>query len=112
MTSRYRILVVVAVAAGLITAGFTESEAGYSQGGAFKSSSYGARAWGMGGAGVASVCDEGAVYWNPAMMAMLPSNSIGLSYVNLVEGTTARQSQLAYDQTGIHFLSGKVIGQF
>jgi hypothetical protein len=50
----------------------------------------------MGGAAVATVCDEGAVYWNPAMLSLLPSRLVGASYVNLVAGATARQSQLAY----------------
>jgi hypothetical protein len=51
----------------------------------------------MGGAGVATVSDEGAVYWNPAMLALLPSNRrVGASYINLVAGVSAHQSQLAY----------------
>ncbi|MGD8413616.1 MAG: hypothetical protein PVF33_05260 [Candidatus Latescibacterota bacterium] len=70
--------------------------AGFSLGGAFKSPGYGARAWGMGGAAVATVNDEGSVYWNPGMMALAPTNAIGAAYINLVPGTTARQSQLAY----------------
>ena len=97
MTRKILIMVTAAIfAAGLIAAGFTDAGAGYSQGGAFKSTDYGARAWGMGGAGVAGINDEGAVYWNPAMMALLPSHTAGASYINLVKGTTARQSQVAY----------------
>lgn len=69
---------------------------GFSKGGAFRHPGYGARAWGMGGAGTALVDDEGAVYWNPAMLGHLQRNTIGASYINLVPGTTARQSQLAY----------------
>jgi hypothetical protein len=69
---------------------------GYSQGGAFKSPGYGARAWGMGGAAVATVGDESSIYWNPAMMARANSPIVGASYINLVAGTKAQQSQIAY----------------
>jgi hypothetical protein len=65
-------------------------------GGAFRHPGYGARVWGMGGAGSALVDDESAISWNPAMMALLDGDAIGLSYVNLVKGTTAQQSQFAY----------------
>lgn len=91
--------ILILTAAIFMLAGIFGSEnalAGYSHGGAFKSSSYGARAWGMGGAGAAGVTDEGAVYWNPAMLSLIPSNLAGASYINLVAGTTARQSQIAY----------------
>ena len=86
-------------AATLLVASILGSEnarASSSNGGAFKSSAYGARAWGMGGAGLATISDEGAVHWNPAMLSLLPSNMAGASYINLIEGTTARQSQVAY----------------
>ncbi len=68
----------------------------FSVGGAFRHPGYGARVWGMGGAGAATVDDESAVYWNPAMLAVIPNDFVGASYLNLVQGTTARQSQLAY----------------
>jgi len=83
-------------AAAMILASHGAAVAGYSEGGAFKVSGYGARAWGMGGAAIVTVDDESAVYWNPGMMALVPSNSVGASYINLVAGATAHQSQLAY----------------
>ena len=67
-----------------------------SRGGAFRHPGYGARAWGMGGAAVASLDDEGALYWNPAMLSLAAHNVAGASYINLVPGATARQSQIAY----------------
>lgn len=84
------------VVAAVIVAAGQAAHAGYSKGGAFRSPGYGARAWGMGGAVVATLNDEGAVYWNPGMMAELPANTVGASYINLVPGATAHQSQLAY----------------
>lgn len=97
MTVKIIRLLSIAVLSLVIGAGcYLNAWAGYSEGGAFKSPAYGARAWGMGGAGVATVSDEGAVYWNPAMLSLLPSNLAGASYINLVAGATARQSQLAY----------------
>jgi hypothetical protein len=90
-----RIAVVLAVSGALLGAS-TDALAGFSLGGAFKSPGYGARAWGMGGAAVATVDDEGSVYWNPGMMALAPTNTVGAAYINLVPGTIARQSQLAY----------------
>jgi hypothetical protein len=83
------VLAVLAVAAG-------PARADYSRGGAFRTPGYGARPWGMAGAAVATVDDESAVYWNPAMLAGLRGNTVGASYVNLVQGTTSQQSQLAY----------------
>jgi hypothetical protein len=80
----------------LLCLGHGDAFAGYSRGGAFKYPGYGARAWGMGGAAVATVGDEGAVYWNPAMMALAGSPAVGASYINLVAGAQAQQSQLAY----------------
>lgn len=96
MRQKHRITLAAVAAFALITAGVTGAAADYSRGGAFKTTGYGARAGGMGGAAVAGVTDEGAAYWNPAMMALLPSNLIGASYINLVAGTTARLSQVAY----------------
>lgn len=69
---------------------------GYSEGGAFRVPRYGARAWGMGGAAVATVNDESAVSWNPAMLGLLDADRAGASFINLVPGQTARQSQIAY----------------
>ena len=69
---------------------------GYSRGGTFLISGYGARSGGMGGATVASGGDESAVFWNPAFLACLETDRLGMSYVNLVPGTTARQSMFAY----------------
>jgi hypothetical protein len=82
--------------AAVVFAGWEFAHAGYSKGGAFVSPGYGARAWGMGGAAVATLDDEGSIYWNPGMMAMVPTNSLGASYIDLVAGATAHQSQLAY----------------
>lgn len=50
----------------------------------------------MGGAAVAWGSDEGATFWNPALLSLLDGGRLGLSYVNLVEDATARQSYLAY----------------
>jgi hypothetical protein len=72
------------------------ARAGYSRGGPFNAPGYGARAWGMGGAAVARGGSEEAIYWNPAFLARLSANTVGLSYVNLVPGVKARQSYLAY----------------
>jgi hypothetical protein len=90
-----RFAALLAASAILCTAA-GEAMAGFSLGGAFKSPGYGARAWGMGGAATASVDDEGSVYWNPGMMVVARSNTIGASYIKLVPGATAHQSQLAY----------------
>jgi hypothetical protein len=70
--------------------------AGYSKGGNFSAPGYGARAWGMGGAAVAGGADEGAAYWNPALLSRLPAARLGFSYVNLVPGGDAQLSYLAY----------------
>lgn len=83
-------------AMALLCTGVNDAIAGFSLGGAYKSPGYGARAWGMGGAATASVDDEGSVYWNPGMMALAPAKTVGASYINLVPGATAHQSQLAY----------------
>jgi hypothetical protein len=66
-----------------------------SQGGAFLLSGYGARVWGMGGAGVALVDDESALDWNPARLSLAP-RALGASYVNLVQGTSIGQSQVVF----------------
>jgi hypothetical protein len=84
------------LAALLVAVLVPAARAGYSEGGAFHLPQYGARAWARGGAAVASVVDESAVSWNPAMLGLLAGNCAGASYVNLVPGATARQSQLAY----------------
>jgi hypothetical protein len=84
------------IAATVILIACSTAHAGWSEGGAFKSPGYGARAWGLGGAAVATVNDESAVQWNPAMLGLLESNTVGASYINIVPGATAKQSQLAY----------------
>lgn len=86
----------LAIVAGLLAGLASSAHAGYSEGGAFKSPGYGARAWGMGGAAVATVDDEGAVFWNPAMLGLLGSHAVGASYIDIVPGAGAHQSQLAY----------------
>jgi hypothetical protein len=91
-----KVIVFISVIAGLVAAVAPVSRAGYSEGGAFKSPGYGARAWGMGGAAIATVSDESAVFWNPAMLGLLQSNTVGASYIDIVPGASARQSQLAY----------------
>jgi hypothetical protein len=83
-------------AAALLAAACSTAFAGYSRGGAFTAPGYGARAWGMGGAAVAWGADEGATYWNPALLSLVEKGRIGFSYVNLVPGTEARHSYLAY----------------
>jgi hypothetical protein len=50
----------------------------------------------MGGAAVAVGSDEGATYWNPALLSLLDARRLGFSYVELVPGATARHSYLAY----------------
>ena len=74
----------------------TSARAEYSEGGGFRLPGYGARAWGMGGAAIATVDDESAVSWNPAMLTLIGANTAGASYINLIPGATARQSQLVY----------------
>lgn len=86
----------IVVAIAVFATGWSDARADYSEGGAFRATSFGARAWGMAGAAVATVDDEGAVYWNPAMMTYLQSSRFGASYINLVSGLTAWQSQVAY----------------
>jgi hypothetical protein len=50
----------------------------------------------MGGAAVATVGGEEAVFWNPAMLSYLEENRMGVSYINLVPGAKAYHSHLAY----------------
>jgi hypothetical protein len=88
--------VLLATLAASVMCAAAPSWAGYSKGGAFRTPGYGARAWGMGGAATVTVDDEGAVSWNPAMLSQLRGSAAGASYVNLVAGATARQSQVAY----------------
>ncbi|HEU4930207.1 MAG TPA: hypothetical protein VFU38_10300, partial [Candidatus Krumholzibacteria bacterium] len=66
-----------------------------SQGGAFKLPAYGARAWGMGGAFIVLADDESAVDWNPAGLAHA-GRAAGVSYLQLMEGVSAGQSQLVF----------------
>lgn len=93
MTSKPRIVLLCAAAA--MVAGPSTVRADSSQGGAFRLPAYGARGWGMAGAFVVRVDDESAVDWNPTGMASAP-RSLGASYVQLVEGVAAGQSQLVY----------------
>ena len=72
--------------------------AGFSVGGSFAAPGYGARAWGMGGATIASGADEESAYWNPAMLGVIDEHRLGVSYSNLVPGTQAQQSYAAYAQ--------------
>lgn len=95
MTARSKIFARVMVLAALAVFTARTAAADYSKGGAFASAGYGTRSWGMGGV-VAIGNDEGAVYWNPALLAELDRNRLGLSYVNLVPGADAHQSQIAY----------------
>ena len=92
MTPRIRIIAVV-LALAIAVAGRAAAES--SQGGAFKLPAYGARAWGMGGAFVAVADDESAVDWNPAGIAHA-GRVVGASYLQLMEGVSAGQSQLVY----------------
>jgi hypothetical protein len=86
----------VAAGAWVLAAAFSPAFAGYSRGGGFTAPGYGARAWGMGGAAVAWGADEGATHWNPALLSLVEQGRIGFSYVNLVPGTEARHSYVAY----------------
>lgn len=87
----------VGVMIAALTAGMFASaaRADYSDGGGFTAPGYGSRSWGMGGV-VAIGGTEEAVYWNPALLSELDRNRVGLSYVNLVPGAEAYQSQIAY----------------
>jgi hypothetical protein len=72
------------------------AQAGYSRGGVFTAPGYGARAWALGGAATAIGADEGATYWNPALLSLLGRGRLGLSYVEPVPGAEVRQSFVAY----------------
>jgi hypothetical protein len=91
-----RLSILLFASAVALAGTFSPAAAGYSRGGGFIAPGYGARAWGMGGAAVAAGADEGAVYWNPALLSLVERGRIGFSYVNLVPGTDARHSYLAY----------------
>jgi len=91
-----RLLVIFVAAAAVLSAACSPAAAGFSRGGSFTAPGYGARAWGMGGAAVAWGSDEGATYWNPALLSLLDEGRLGFSYVNLVADATARHSYLAY----------------
>lgn len=84
----------IALLCTLLTPGVVWS--GASEGGAFRLPGYGARAWAMGGAAVTILNDESSIYWNPALLSGVSGDMAGASYINLVEGATARQSELAY----------------
>ncbi len=66
-----------------------------SEGGAFSLRAYGARAWGMGGAFVVLANDESALDWNPAGLSHA-GRVAGASYMQMVEGLSAGQSQLVF----------------
>lgn len=88
------VALVMAVSIAILAAG--PASAGYSTGGAFNAPGYGARQWGMGGAGIAHAADEGSIYWNPAMLSLMTTNRIGFSYIDLIEGTDAQQTYIAW----------------
>lgn len=50
----------------------------------------------MGGAAVAVGSDEGATFWNPALLSLVEAGRLGFSYTELIPGTDARQSYFAY----------------
>ncbi|UCH84060.1 MAG: hypothetical protein JSW50_16800 [Candidatus Latescibacterota bacterium] len=87
-------ILTIVVISGCIVA--SSAFAGYSRGGSFVAPGYGARAWGMGGAAVAIGSDEGATYWNPALLSLMHRGRLGFTYVDLVPGAEAQQSYLAY----------------
>ena len=91
--------IIICLAGLLCLAGGRPALADYSRGGAFTAPNYGARAWGMGGAAIASVGGEECVSWNPAMLSCLEDKRIGAAFVNLVPGATAYHSHLAYAMT-------------
>jgi len=94
--SRSMTIIMICLAGLLCLAGSRPALADYSRGGAFTAPNYGARAWGMGGAAIASVGGDECVAWNPAMMSCLEDKQIGAAFVNLVPGATAYHSHLAY----------------
>jgi hypothetical protein len=94
MVKRPRLVCILAVA--ILGVLWSPVFGGYSRGGSFTAPGYGARAWGMGGAAVAIGADEGAAYWNPALLSLLAGGRLGLSYVEPVPGADVRHSFLAY----------------
>jgi len=83
------------LAVALLVAAATSALADFSRGGGFNSAGYGARAWGMGGAAIATVSDEGAVYWNPALLSIVGENRVGFTYTDLIAGVAASRSHVA-----------------
>ena len=77
----------------------TPASADFSVGGSFAAPGYGARAWGMGGAAIATLSDESAVYWNPAMLGTIEGKNAGAAYSNLITGVDAAQSWIGYAQS-------------
>ncbi|MCI0452225.1 MAG: hypothetical protein L0Z51_07520 [Candidatus Latescibacteria bacterium] len=92
MTTRTGILLSIAL---LIALSPARARAESSPGGAFRLPAYGARGWGMGGAFIVRVDDESAVDWNPAGLGVAPRTA-GASYLQLVEGVPAGQSQIVF----------------
>jgi len=85
----------IVLAATLLVVAGTSARADYSEGGGFNSAGYGARAWGMGGAAIATAADEGAVYWNPALLSIVGENRAGFTYTDLIAGVAASRSHIA-----------------
>ncbi len=73
---------------------FAGSANAYSRGGAFRGPGFGARAYGLGGGGIALTGGVDAVYWNPAMLPRSQRGEVGGSLVNLFPDGLARQTQL------------------
>jgi hypothetical protein len=92
MTTRAKLLLLMWACTALVPA---RARAESSPGGAFRLPAYGARGWGMAGAFVVRVDDESAVDWNAAGLAFAP-RAAGASYLQLVEGVSAGQSQLVF----------------
>jgi len=88
-------MIALFAAAVAIAATAPKVRAESSQGGAFHLPAYGARGWGMAGAFMVRVDDESAVAWNPAGLGTAP-RALGASYLQLVEGVSAGQSQLVF----------------
>lgn len=98
MKTTAALIAVHVTALALVALQVVPARAGFSVGGSFAAPGYGARAWGVGGAAIASITDEGAAYWNPAMLSLVGQRRLGLSYTNLVPDTDTRLSYLAYAQ--------------
>lgn len=73
---------VAVVVLGVLAAGaaFPAQAEDYSNTAAFLNLGLGARAMGMGGAAVATATDASAVYYNPALLALLTDNSVVSGY--------------------------------